>query len=243
MFFSYTAVVLAALAGVNAHSTFLGLTGVAGSPKSVAFKVIPDLARNCTTPSPCQQDATIIRQGEISAKIVDVCGRTEQAGSIDIKTETEKAVKSGALAKVTGGTTVTMDVHQVNADGAGPYVCDVDQTGNGQFVEMTVTDNIPGANGLSTAKTEQFQMKATMPNDLKCTGGSTGDICIVRCRNNAQAGPFGGCIPVQQQAAGAGAGATTGGATGGANRNNRNNAANRNNNNAASRNNNAANRQ
>jgi hypothetical protein len=30
-----------------------------------------------------------------------------------------------------------------------------------------------------------------------CTG-STGNICTVRCRNNAQAGPFGGCFPVQQ---------------------------------------------
>ncbi|KAL8304866.1 hypothetical protein RB597_004125 [Gaeumannomyces tritici] len=231
MFFSYTAVVLAALAGVNAHSTFLGLTGIAGSPKSVAFKVIPDLARNCTTPSPCQQDATIIRQGEISAKIVDVCGRTELAGSIDIKAETEKAIKAGALAKVTGGTTVTMEVHQVNADGAGPYICDVDATGNGQFVPMTVTDNIPGANGLSTAKTEQFQMKATLPDDLECTNGSTGDICIIRCRNTAQAGPFGGCIPVQQQAAGAGAGAGGAGGAGraapnkGGRTNNRNNAA------------------
>jgi len=27
---------------------------------------------------------------------------------------------------------------------------------------------------------------------------STGDICTVRCRNNAVAGPFGGCFPVQQ---------------------------------------------
>jgi hypothetical protein len=27
---------------------------------------------------------------------------------------------------------------------------------------------------------------------------SAGNICTVRCRNNAQAGPFGGCFPVQQ---------------------------------------------
>lgn len=27
---------------------------------------------------------------------------------------------------------------------------------------------------------------------------STGNICTVRCRNNAQAGPFGGCFPVKQ---------------------------------------------
>lgn len=31
--------------------------------------------------------------------------------------------------------------------------------------------------------------------------GSTGNICTVRCRNNALAGPFGGCFPVQQAGA------------------------------------------
>jgi len=37
-----------------------------------------------------------------------------------------------------------------------------------------------------------------MPANFACVGGSTGNICTVRCRNNAQAGPFGGCFPVQQ---------------------------------------------
>lgn len=29
-----------------------------------------------------------------------------------------------------------------------------------------------------------------------CTGGPNGDACIVRCRNAARAGPFGGCAAV-----------------------------------------------
>ncbi|CAK7234029.1 hypothetical protein SCUCBS95973_008794 [Sporothrix curviconia] len=33
---------------------------------------------------------------------------------------------------------------------------------------------------------------------MKCIGASTGNICTVRCRNNALAGPFGGCFAVQQ---------------------------------------------
>lgn len=37
-----------------------------------------------------------------------------------------------------------------------------------------------------------------MPSDLACTGASTGNVCTVRCRNNALAGPFGGCFAVQQ---------------------------------------------
>jgi hypothetical protein len=54
-----------------------------------------------------------------------------------------------------------------------------------------------------------------MPDNFTCTGGesntlcigdkgltgklaSTGNVCTVRCRNNALAGPFGGCFAVQQ---------------------------------------------
>ena len=248
MFYSHTAVVLAALAGVNAHSAFLSLEGLPG-PKSVGFAVVPDLARNCTTPSPCQQDAIIIRQGEIASGAVSFCGRTEHNGPIDIKTETQKAIDSGNLAKVEGGLSVTMVVHQVNADGAGSYTCDVDQNGNGKFDPMTVTQDVPGANGLSQAKTEQFELKATMPDNLDCRGGPTNNICIIRCRNNAQAGPFGTCMAVTSaQAAGGNNGGNTGGNAnkGGNNRagNNNNNANNRvNNNNANNRvNNNRFNR-
>lgn len=202
MFFSHTAVVLAALAGVNAHSAFLSLTGLPG-PKSVGFGVVDDLARNCTTPIPCQQDAIIVRQGEIAAGIVGPCGRTEHTGPIDIKSETQKAIDSGNLAKVEGGLSVTMVVHQVNADGAGSYTCGVDQDGSGNFVPMTVTQDVPGANGLSQAKTEQFELKATLPDNLTCNGGPTRGICIIRCLNNAQAGPFGTCMAVSgPQAAG-----------------------------------------
>ena len=84
---------------------------------------------------------------------------------------------------------------------------------------LSVTNNVPGVNGFSQAKTEDFNITVTMPTDLTCTGGestslshfsssiikrlilsqgSTGNICTVRCRNNALAGPFGGCFAVQQ---------------------------------------------
>lgn len=81
---------------------------------------------------------------------------------------------------------------------------------------LTVTDNVPGTNGLSQAKAQAFNITVRMPDDLHCTGGkpttrrrffhhiinrttaSTGNICTVRCRNNAVAGPFGGCFAVQQ---------------------------------------------
>lgn len=37
--------------------------------------------------------------------------------------------------------------------------------------------------------------------DLTSLSASTGNVCTVRCRNNALAGPFGGCFPVQQAGA------------------------------------------
>jgi hypothetical protein len=99
------------------------------------------------------------------------------------------------VTSVTKGSTVQVTLHQVNADGAGPYVCDLDATSNAgvAFTNLTVTNNVPGANGLSQAKEQDFNMTIQMPSDLACTGGSTGNICTVRCRNNAVAGPFGGC--------------------------------------------------
>ena len=93
-----------------------------------------------------------------------------------------------------------MTIHQVNADGAGPYECDLDVTSNAatSFVKLKVSNNVPGANGLSQAEAKRFTINVQMPDDFNCVGASTGDICTVRCRNTAVAGPFGGCFPVQQ---------------------------------------------
>lgn len=43
--------------------------------------------------------------------------------------------------------------------------------------------------------TSLSQLNLQLTNNL---AGSTGNICTVRCRNNALAGPFGGCFAVQQ---------------------------------------------
>lgn len=104
----------------------------------------------------------------------------------------------------------------MNADGAGPYECDLDQTSKPQylrslhmtdrdegnaatnFVPLTVANNVPGNNGLSQAKEADFTINVQMPANFNCIGASTGNICTVRCRNNAVAGPFGGCFAVQQ---------------------------------------------
>ncbi|KAH7419060.1 hypothetical protein BKA64DRAFT_633762 [Cadophora sp. MPI-SDFR-AT-0126] len=190
----------ALLSLVNAHGAILNAQGEAGSPASVGFQVNDAIARNCTSISPCQQDTTIIRDAEIKANIVNECGRTELTGNIDIGENTENALAANQVTSVKAGTEMTVTIHQVNADGAGPYVCDLEETGNtGVFSQnLTVTNNVPGVNGFSQAKTQDFNITVTMPDKMNCIGGSTGNICTVRCRNNAQAGPFGGCFAVQQ---------------------------------------------
>ncbi len=91
-------------------------------------QVDSSIARNCTGISPCQQDTTIIRDAEIAANIVNECGRTELSGNIDVGENTENALAAGAVTKVSAGSQITVTIHQVNADGAGPYTCDLDQT-------------------------------------------------------------------------------------------------------------------
>ncbi|KAI1152305.1 hypothetical protein F4825DRAFT_461943 [Nemania diffusa] len=199
--FSLLSSFAALVAVTNAHGVILGAQGISGSPASVGFKVNSEIPRNCTSISPCQQDTTIIRDAEISANVVNECGRTEIDGNIDIGENTENALAAGTVTQVKAGSTVDVTIHQVNADGAGPYTCDVIAQGNNgviTFPNVTVADNVPGVNGFSQAKEEDFTIKVTMPADLNCTGSSAGNVCTVRCRNNALAGPFGGCFPVQQ---------------------------------------------
>ncbi|KAK4234009.1 hypothetical protein C8A03DRAFT_19017 [Achaetomium macrosporum] len=192
--------IAALLALVDAHAVILDAQGESGSPPSVGFQVNAAIARNCTTINPCQMDTTIIRDAEIAAGTVNSCGRTKLTGNIDVGEATENALAANGVTQVKSGTEIQVTIHQVNADGAGPYFCDLDETSNtGIFSHnLSVTNNIPGANGLSQAKAQDFNITVTMPQNFTCIGGSTGNICTVRCRNNAQAGPFGGCFAVQQ---------------------------------------------
>ncbi|KAF4967943.1 hypothetical protein FSARC_4596 [Fusarium sarcochroum] len=195
IYFSYSLFALA-----RGHSVILNAQGLDGSPASVGFQVDPEIARNCVTINPCQQDATIIRDAEIQANVVNQCGRTELSGNIDVGENTENALSAGAVTQVEAGGEISVTIHQVNADGAGPYVCDLDESSNTGTISqnLTVTNNVPGSNGLSQVKEQAFNITVKMPDDLNCFGASTGNICTVRCRNNALAGPFGGCFAVQQ---------------------------------------------
>ncbi|KAI8933318.1 hypothetical protein NX059_009943 [Plenodomus lindquistii] len=200
MYLSTATIALAAtlFTTVHSHAAILAAEGDKGT--SQGFLVDPEIARNCTTISPCQQDATIIRDSEITQNIVNACGRTEIAGNIDIGEQTENELAAGRMTQVSSGSMLAVTIHQVNADGAGPFECDMDETSNAvtTFTPLTVSNNVPGSFGLSQEKEKDFTINVQMPKTFNCLGASTGNICTIRCRNTAIAGPFGGCFAVQQ---------------------------------------------
>lgn len=171
------------LAVISAQGVILSAQGTKGSPASLALQV------NTSDAS----DANIIKVSEVSANIVNECGRTLLAGNIDIGTNTETQLADKTVTSVTKGSKVDVTIKQVNADGAGPYTCDMDLTSNADGVSgqtnLTVTEkDSTGTNGNIT-------LTVAMPADMVCIGASTGNVCTVRCVNSKS---FGGCFAVQQ---------------------------------------------
>lgn len=126
-------------------------------------------------------------------------------------------LNGGTLPQVSAGGEISMTLHQVNGDGAGPYKCMIDATGTGtQWTPIQVTQNIDG-NARGRNNDQQMQdlpLRAAIPANQQCTGTVAGqsNVCMVRCENPARAGPFGGCVPVQM--AGAAAATPAGNAAG-----------------------------
>ncbi|KAJ4149321.1 hypothetical protein NW754_000760 [Fusarium falciforme] len=98
---------------------------------------------------------------------------------------------------------------EVNQDGAGPMTADIDATSGGTdpdaFQSAEVTQDVPGLGiqGLSLATNTDFPLKVRMPEGMTCEGsvGGAENVCIVRVRNGAAAGPFGGSGAFTQSAA------------------------------------------
>ncbi|KAI0847197.1 hypothetical protein F5Y00DRAFT_122751 [Daldinia vernicosa] len=172
----------AILAVAHGQGVIIKAQGTKGSPASLGLQV------NANDTS----DANFISQTEIVTNLVNQCGRTLQAGNVDVGANTEDALAANQVTQVTKGSKVNITIRQVNETGAGPYTCDFDPTGNtagatGQL-NVTTTESKANANG-------EITLQVTMPNDLACIGASTGDVCTIRCRN---ANEFGGCVAVQQ---------------------------------------------
>jgi hypothetical protein len=63
--------------------------------------------------------------------------------------------------------------------------------------KLTVLLQPPGKDSTSPGTTKTAHaLHVQIPRDLQCFGGFNGQMCIVRCRNKAAAGPFGSCAPI-----------------------------------------------
>ncbi|KAJ6459500.1 hypothetical protein DFH09DRAFT_1296872 [Mycena vulgaris] len=214
MFFNtfvvFAAVSSSAFLNAHAHGTITGVTGANGV-QAAGFGIIASTPRNGATPKPFEQDTSVIRDKEIASGKTGACGRTAAGGNNDVAAQLAEcflAASQAGLPTAAADGSVTMTLHQVNQDGAGPYTCDVSGDGGNTFQAATVTTNVPGAiAGLSFAAAKDFPLVAQMPAGMACTAGPNGDACIMRCRNPALAGPFGSCVAV------ASGGAAAGGAT------------------------------
>ncbi|KAI0440668.1 GEgh16 protein [Xylaria telfairii] len=172
----------ALLAIAHGQAVLLAARGAKGSA----------ISRGLQVDSSASDDANFISDVEISTNVVNECGRTLLAGNIDIGEQTENALADGNVTQATAGSRVAVLIQQVNETGAGPFTCDMDQTGNSIGVsgqtKLDVKEAEANKNGVIT-------LRVALPNDLACTGSSAGNVCTVRCRN---ANNFGGCFAVQQ---------------------------------------------
>ncbi|KAF4546418.1 Cas1 domain-containing hypothetical protein [Lasiodiplodia theobromae] len=212
------AVICASSPLVAGHAAIIGAQGDAGGNGS-AIGIVGSTPRDGTRRNPFQADATRFR-----GDAADTCGETIGAGTNDVESGTQQvlAASGNTLPQVSPGGQLQMTLHQVNSDGAGPYTCMIDPTGTGtQWTQINVAQNVPGSRRGRNRDGEatDFSLVADMPAGMSCTGTVAGqtNVCMVRCQNPARAGPFGGCVPVQQSGAGANNAAATpaaGGAAG-----------------------------
>ncbi|KAG6354682.1 hypothetical protein INS49_004700 [Diaporthe citri] len=170
----------AMLAVANAQGVIVKAVGDKGT--STGLQVNPD--------DPA--DANFISAAELSANVVNECGRTMVGGNIDIGENTENALAANQVTQVTKGSKVTMTINTVNETGQGPFTCDLDPTSNALGTSGQTPLDVQQGNAQGNG---QQQIEVTLPQDMACTGSSQGNVCTVRCKN---AQDFGGCIAVQQ---------------------------------------------
>lgn len=144
----------------------------------------------------------------------DDSGATETDGTETAPGTSEDIIQKTAGQGATSGLptcsddgTVTMTFHQVNQDGAGPLNAQVDATSGGSdpsaFQDAQMTQDLPGTVlGLSGTTTTDFPIAVQMPAGMTCSGtiGDVKNVCVVRVRNDAIAGPFGGSAAFTQSA-------------------------------------------
>ena len=189
--------ILLAAGLVAGHGAIVSATGDAGG-SGMALGIDTSTPRDGTRRRPFQQDTTRFR-GDAE----DTVGETLGAGDNDVESGTQAILDEtgDSLPQVTAGGELSMTLHQVNSDGAGPYTCMINDDGTAtSWQEITVTENVPGRRGRERdGEATDFPLTASIPAGQECTGSVAGEdnVCLVRCQNPARAGPFGGVVPVQ----------------------------------------------
>lgn len=191
---------------ISAHGTLTeirGANGVNMNGLSVASN-----ARNKNSIS----NTAIIRDNEIKSGRAGPLGRTSGGGAVNAASALQSFSRAAAgnatstLPTAADDGTVTVIYHQVNADGAGPLDAAIDGTSGGTqanaFKTAQILQNVPGNRGVSSASNKDFTVKVQMPAGMTCDGtvGGVQNVCIVRIRNAASAGPFGGAAAFTQSA-------------------------------------------
>ncbi|KAF9482281.1 hypothetical protein BDN70DRAFT_919205 [Pholiota conissans] len=127
------------------------------------------------------------------------CGRVNIASTIDSS--------SAITASAAGTFTAVATNFNAGADGSRSFTANVDATGTGtNFVAAQVTTNGDAAPTSVGSQT----LSVSLPAGTKCTGGTSGNVCLVQFVSTAG---FGNCVAVTQGAAAAAAAAPAAAAT------------------------------
>lgn len=235
---------------VASHATVVMVKGDAGGATAMGLGVTPGVKRNsqiptqpASSPNNPEADTSVFGHGNAAATgcgktamVSCIClvymksftdhkqnGALKDAGSIQSAIQTMMTA-SGGLPSVSPGGTLTVMMHQVNADGAPTYSADVDPsgTGTGTFQQMTVTSGGQGAAGVLGDQGLSFNIGSLpanntvtmqVPAGMTCTGaapdGSSNSMCVARLKNNAAAGGFGSCMAFTMAGGSSGSTGTT----------------------------------
>ncbi|KAF8148111.1 hypothetical protein K438DRAFT_2087424 [Mycena galopus ATCC 62051] len=192
------AILLTSVASAYGHVVITSVIGANGVT-TTGFGVTNNTLRTGTTEQPFQLDTSVYP-----------CGATLQGGSINIATALADAVSQGGgiLPSLSPNGTVNMMLHQVNADGGGPFTAMVNTDATGAtWVPATVLLQAPGTNGILHGGPANVPFSAQIPPGTTCTGGTDKATCLIRINNGGTnntlslaqgAGPFGGCVAVTQ---------------------------------------------
>lgn len=180
--------ILAASRTVYGHGAIIDATGDQGG-SGMGMGVDPSTPRDGTGRNPFQQDSTRF-QGDAAESFGETLGGGDN--SAEAGTQGIMDITGDQLPQVSQGGQLTMTVHQVNSDGAGPYTCMINSDGTGaSWTPIDVSTNLAGnERGRNRdGEASDFPLVAEIPANQQCTGTVAGqdNLCMVRCENPARA--------------------------------------------------------